>query len=261
MRVWQADIYQRQETAKNWSLLICDSQGTIIHQASCSQVTTNWLMSQVEIASKIAFPHLIQVFRPQSLQFFTPVVQQLGIELEATRRTPALKAHLRENQINIDLDKPPPQALPAHLWGEKWQFVSFPAADLLEFFQERPLPIMKIESELLPLNLGIASTVSIPGIVIYGGKQSMYLARWLEAENPVSINYISQESGKSGGLVLESALVNRWILATFEDVEVAQAAERYERRKQDSKGLHFLVVQPDDSGMTYTGFWLLKTES
>ncbi|NEQ67039.1 MAG: DUF1092 family protein, partial [Symploca sp. SIO2D2] len=23
-------------------------------------------------------------------------------------------------------------------------------------------------------------------------------------------------------------------------------------------GLHFLLVQPDDSGMTYTGFWLLQ---
>jgi hypothetical protein len=52
--------------------------------------------------------------------------------------------------------------------------------------------------------------------------------------------------------------VDRWILVTFEDAEVAQAAQVYEQRKQQSQGLHFLLVQPDDSGITYTGFWLLQ---
>jgi hypothetical protein len=46
-------------------------------------------------------------------------------------------------------------------------------------------------------------------------------------------------------------------VATFEDREVAAAAANYEQRKQLSQGLHFLLVQPDESGMTYSGFWLL----
>ncbi|HEY9750428.1 MAG TPA: Tab2 family RNA-binding protein, partial [Allocoleopsis sp.] len=51
---------------------------------------------------------------------------------------------------------------------------------------------------------------------------------------------------------------DRWVLATFEDAEVRAAAQAYEQRKQAAQGLHFLLVQPDDSGMTYSGFWLLQ---
>jgi hypothetical protein len=264
MIIWQVDIYQNPLQDKNrgleWQLLICDTQGTIIHQGSSFQVSSDWLISQLQIASKNSSPSIIRVFRPQTLAMLTPVTKQLGISLQGTRRTYPLKRHLQQRQIKIKLEQSPPQSLPANLWGEQWRFATFAAAEMIEFFQERPLPIIGIETELLPLNLGLASTAAIPGLVIYGGKQSMRLARWVDAQNPVSIHYIAQEVGKSGGLVLESSLIDRWILATFEDSEVAEAAQRYETRKQESKELHFLVVQPDDSGMTYTGFWLLKTE-
>ncbi len=43
-------------------------------------------------------------------------------------------------------------------------------------------------------------------------------------------------------------------VATFEDQEVL-LAQVYEQRKNQSQGLHFLLVQPDDLGMTYSGFW------
>ncbi len=108
-----------------------------------------------------------------------------------------------------------------------------------------------------PLNLGLASTLAVPGVVIYGGRRSLPLARWLKEARPVALSYIA---GAPDGLVLEASLVDRWIVATFEDSEVTAAAKIYEQRKQQSNGLHFLLVQPDDSGMTYTGFWLLKAE-
>jgi hypothetical protein len=85
----------------------------------------------------------------------------------------------------------------------------------------------------------------------------MQLARWFQSVRPVALNYIP---GPPDGLILEAGLVDRWVVATFEDPEVAQAARRYQQRKQHSQGLHFLLVQPDNSGMTYTGFWLLKPE-
>jgi hypothetical protein len=160
-----------------------------------------------------------------------------------------------------NLDKPPPQPLPDNLWGEEWRFAAFPAGDLVEFFRDRPIPIREIPELFLPINLGIASTLLIPGVVIYGGKKSMVLARWLQNANPVSLNYIPTEEGESGGLVLEAGLIERWIIATFSDPEVARAAETYETRKQASQGVHFLLVQPDDSGITYSGFWLLKKET
>ncbi|TVQ65436.1 MAG: DUF1092 family protein, partial [Spirulina sp. DLM2.Bin59] len=29
------------------------------------------------------------------------------------------------------------------------------------------------------------------------------------------------------------------------------------QQRQASRGLHFLLIQPDDSAITFTGFWLL----
>lgn len=109
----------------------------------------------------------------------------------------------------------------------------------------------------LPINLGLASTVKIPGIVIYGGRQSMRLARWFQEVRPVELNYIA---GAPDGFVLEAGLIDRWVVVTFEDKEVGAASQNYQQRKQESKGLHFLLIQPDDSGMTYSGFWLLRDE-
>ncbi|MGL5135621.1 MAG: Tab2 family RNA-binding protein, partial [Planktothrix sp.] len=109
----------------------------------------------------------------------------------------------------------------------------------------------------LPINMGLASVVAIPGIIINGGKKSMRLARWLEEIQPFACNYMA---GSPDGLILESGLVDRWVMATFQDSEVTQAGQTFEVRKHLAKGLHFLLVQPDDSGMTVSGIWLLKGE-
>jgi hypothetical protein len=111
---------------------------------------------------------------------------------------------------------------------------------------------------LSPIQLQIPSTAAIPGVIITGGRRSMPLARWLQRVRPVTLNYIP---GDPDGLILEAGLVERWVLTTFEDAEVIAAAITFRQRQQTAKGLHFLLVQPDDSGITYSGFWLLqKTE-
>ena len=155
-------------------------------------------------------------------------------------------------------DRPPPQPLPEDIWGENWNFVSIKANDIISFTRDRPMPIKHIPEVLHPIKLGIDSETAIPGIVVYGGKKSLVLARWLDQQEPVALNYIPTEVGKAGGLVLEAGLVDRWIFATFESEAIAQAAKNYEQQKQASRGLHFLLVRPDDSGMTYSGFWLLQ---
>jgi hypothetical protein len=276
MGVWQVDFYRRPLRDANgqvlWELLICEATGTFTYDALCPQkaIDTDWLVSQFrEAASPIGLPDVIQVFRPQSLNLLTSAAQQLGIAVEATRRTPALKQWLQERasqytkQDNytgeaynpIALDKPPPLPLPENLWGDRWRFATLPAGNVEELFAERLIPILQMPEFLLPLSLGLASTVAVPGVVIDGGRQSMQLARWLQDAKPIALNYIV---GTPDGLVLEAGLVDRWVVATFEDKEVAAAAQTYEQRKQLSRGLHFLLVQPDDSGMTYTGFWLLQ---
>ncbi|HAZ44299.1 MAG TPA: hypothetical protein DDW76_09970 [Cyanobacteria bacterium UBA11369] len=275
MMIWQADFYRRplkDEKGKPlWELSICDETGNFKHQAFCPQSEANatWLANQFRIASSGKLPDKIQVFRPQSLSLIETAAQQLGIAVEATRRTNTLKQWLQEKAQqyphmsnytgepyqSITLDKPPPVPLPENLWGEQWRFATLPAGDIKDAFAEKPIPILEMPEFLLPFNLGIASTVSVPGVIIYGGRQSMRLARWIEESRPFALNYIA---GAPDGLILEAGLIDRWIVATFEDKEVSQSAQIYEQRKALSKGLHFLLVQPDDSGMTYTGFWLLR---
>ncbi|MBD6618026.1 DUF1092 family protein [Komarekiella sp. 'clone 1'] len=263
MKIWQADFYRSplRDAAGQvlWELLICDATRSFEYEASCPQSAANssWVAEQLELAGGEKLPDIIQVFRPQSLSLIEAAGRNLGINVQPNRRTFALKQWLQEKQYPLALEKPPPAPLPENLWGEQWRFASLPANDVETRFSDRPIPHLHMPEFLKPMNIGLASTVPIPGVVIYGGRQSLPLARWLHQARPVALNYIS---GAPDGLVLEAGLVDRWIVATFEDPEVTAAAKMYEQRKQLSRGLHFLLVQPDDSGMTYSGFWLLRTE-
>ena len=276
MKIWQIDFYYfpwlKSEASQKWKLIICDRAGSLVYEAECeqSQANGNWLTKQLELALKKEKPAKIQVFRPQAFGLLSQAAAQLDIEVEATRNTTGLKEELKRQTSKyggqmpgynpLALDRPPPQPLPENLWGEEWNFVSIAAGDIEQMFGDRPIPVLSLPESLLPINSGISSEVIVPGIVIYGGRKSLQIVRWLEMQQPVSLNYIPTEVGKSGGLVLEVGLVDRWVFATFEDEAIAKVARNYEQHKQKSKGLHFLLVQPDDSGMTYTGFWLLKDE-
>ncbi|OCR02200.1 hypothetical protein BCD67_06170 [Oscillatoriales cyanobacterium USR001] len=276
MVIWQIDFYRRplkNETGeKLWELLICDSTGSFTFSAFCpqSQADSAWITEQLqrEIQGKV-LPDMIQVFRPQSLSLIEYTAKNLGIKVEATQRTIALK-NLLESRAKVYpkmanytgepynpviLESPPPFPLPENLWGERWRFAALPAGKIEDTFKSRPLPILEMPESLLPLNLGLASTILVPGVIIDGGRQSMRLARWFQEAKPVDLSYIP---GSHDGLILEAGLVDRWVVATFEDSEVKAAGEIYQQRKQLSQGLHFLLVQPDNSGMTYTGFWLLQ---
>jgi hypothetical protein len=260
MLIWQVDFYHFLDNYPQiiWDLLICDANGDFRYKASCPQSEANstWLREQLKLAGEKGLPDKIQVFRPQSLSLLEVAADNLNIPVEATRRTAALKLWLEAEKYAISIEKLPPMPLPEKLWGEKWQFATFPAGSIVDEFSDRLIPILEIPDYLQPINLGIASTTAIPGVIIYGGRQSMQIARWLKQVQPVSLNYIA---GAPDGLILEAGLADRWVIATFEDSEVAIAAKNYQSRQQQSHGLHFLLIQPDDSGMTYSGFWLLQS--
>ncbi len=278
-KIWQADFYKSNATFSiaaaivtpdsPWRLLICDRRGNLVIEAHCPQKTATvaWLTGQLMPLIAANPPHLIQCFRPQSLGLIQAAVQTWGIPVEATRRTPALKRLLSQNQPPVfngngalALEPAPPQPLPEAIWGEKWRFGSVLAGDLADFWGDRPIPYRGLPDFLLPIHLGLASTVVIPGMVIYGGRQSLRLAQWLAENKPFALNFIANEPGLSGGVILEADLSDRWILATFQDAEVAQAAQTFQEQKKRCQGLHFLLVQPDDSGVTESGFWLLQDE-
>lgn len=276
MTVWQADFYRRplRDAAGHplWELVVCDSGGTFYANAFCPQPDANaaWLSQQLQgIGRDRPLPQTIQVFRPQSVSLLQAACQPLGIAVEPTRRTPALKQRLIEQSAEyrqmenytgqpynpVDLEKPPPVPVPENLWGEQWRFAAIAANELVLAFADKPIPIVEMPDALLPVNLNLPSTRLIPGVVIYGGRQSMRLARWLHETRPVSLNYIP---GDPDGLILEAGLVDRYVVATFDDPDVVAAATTFQQRQQDSRGLHFLLVQPDDSGVTYSGLWLLQ---
>ena len=272
MKKWQVDFNHYPVAPRQWELVICDRAAKFVYIANCesSQANSEWLERQLIAAAKGKLPDLIQVFRPQALGLLTVAAKKLGISIEATRHTPDLKnivyqralEYASNNKIPnynpLAIDRPPPEPLPENLWGEEWQIANIAAGEIVDLFNDRPLPIKDVPEEFYPLNLGIASNVPIPGIVVYGGRNSLVLARWLEQQKPVFLKYIPTQVGQSGGLILETGLIDRWIFNTFEGDNAAKIAEDYEQKKQQSQGLHFLLIQPDNSGMTYTGFWLLK---
>jgi hypothetical protein len=280
MVVWQADFYRRplQDEAGNplWELVVCDPTGTLVARRTCPQVEVGspWLVQQLQglTGATTSPPQSIQVFRPQCLSLMQTACDALGIKLEATRQTPALKRLLRELARHyptqpgytgqpyepVKLEQPPPSPVPEPFLGERWRFGSIAAGDLEPAFRDRPIPIRSMPPERLPVNLQLASTTPIPGVIIDGGRQSMRLARWLQKQVPVSLHYIS---GDPDGLILETGLVDRWVLFTFDDPEVRTAAQTYQVRLQASGGLHFLLIQPDDTGVTYSGLWLLMAAS
>lgn len=279
MAIWEVDCYRRplQDAGGNplWELTICDSEGGLRYSAMCPQsgVSSEWVTREMKrvLETECAMPEQVRVFRPQALNLLEAACGTIAVPLIPTRRTPTLKQYLRQLAQEypahsgytgqaydpVAIDKPPPLPLDENLLGQQWQFAALPAADLADAFTGRMIPILELPEELLPLKLGLASTTPVPGVVIEGGRRSLRLAQWIQESRPFSLNYIA---GAPDGLVLEAGLSDRWIIATFDNAEVTTAAQEFEHRKQATQGLHFLLVQPDNAGITYSGFWLLQAE-
>ena len=272
MKTWQIDLVKLPMTATihnletPWLLLICQEDSNFKYEIlqAQNQVNLNWLISQIKIADAGILPDRIQVFRPQSLGLIQLAGENLNINVCPIRNLIFLKEQLtvKAQEYNlspselISIESPPPQPLPDHLWGEEWQFATLKAAALKELFSEYPIPIKSISEKVSIDNLKIGDNVDIPGTIIYGGKQSRRISQWLSETSPLSVNYLGDEAG---GLLLEAGLNDRWILVTFNDTQVSESAKTYETRKQLIKGLHFLLIAPDRTGMTYSGLWILSS--
>jgi hypothetical protein len=276
VREWQADVYRRplQDDAGNalWELVICERDRALLI-AACPQPYLNaaWLTGQLTTAMNLhGKPDRLLVFRPQSLSLLEAAAEALGILVQGSRHTPELKALLQYRADDyptlpnytgqpynpIALDRPPPVPLSDALWGDRWRFAAIPSGDFMLAFAEKPIPIRSIPDRVLPQQIGLASTTPIPGVIIDGGRTSMRLARWIQDQDPVAVQYIP---GAPDGLIMDAGLVDRWILTTFNDADVSAAGQTYQHRLVDSQGLHFLLIQPDDSGITYTALWLLRS--
>jgi hypothetical protein len=276
MITWQADLHRPPLTSPDhrplWELLLCNgdfsfSYGALVPQSDLSK---DWVTDQLKLATQRAgvTPDTIQVFRPQALSLLTIACDNLGIAVEPSRHTFTLHQWLRQRakwyptQANalpvaynpLHIEAPPPVPLPENLWGDRWGFTALTAGDFEQTLPYEPIPLCHLPPALMPSHLGLASTTPLPGVVIDAGRQAMALAQWLQSQHPAWLTYIP---GDPDGLILEAGLCDRWVMTTCHDDEVARAAQQFKQRKQASQGLHFLLVRPDDSGMTTTGLWLL----
>jgi hypothetical protein len=149
----------------------------------------------------------------------------------------------------------PPQPLPENLWGDHWQFMSLPAEDLEFRLWERPIPVRDAAPLALPSQQNLGASATIPGILINAGRQAMKLSRWLLDRQPEQLVAVNLELG---AVILTTVQRERWILATYQDAMVRESAQTFESRKAQCSNIHFLLIQPDDSGITHTGLWILK---
>lgn len=277
MTVWEVDCYRRpcqdDHGKPLWELLLCDRAFEFTYGAMVSQTqaTAAWVQEHLAIAcTKAGYtPSALHGFRPQTIALLQPAATALGIAVVPTRHTPTLKQWLVQRakwyptQANFSgeaydplaLERPAPVPIPESLWGDQWRFGAVAATDFQTGLATEPIPIQTVPSQWLPLALGLASSTAIPGVIIDGGRRALPLAQWLATQGPVALNAIA---GAPDGLVLEAGLCDRWILATYDDPQVQTAAQTFRQRQADALGLHFLLVRPDDSGMTYTGLWLLR---
>jgi hypothetical protein len=277
MMIWQADLHRPPLVSPGgdplWEILLCSADFSFSYGATAPQtaITKAWVTDQVRTAVQKAggAPATIQVFRPQALSLLTASCEFLGIAVEPCRHTATLHQWLRQraqwypSQPNalpvpydpLHIESPPPLPLPDHLWGDQWGFTALAAYDFEQTLPHEPIPLRQLPQELLPSRLGLASTTPIPGVIIDAGRQAMPLAQWIQAQKPAWLSFIR---GEPDGLILEVGLCDRWVLTTASDPEITQAGQRFEQRQRASEGLHFLLVRPDDSGITTTGLWLLQ---
>lgn len=275
MAVWQVDFYQRPVCDRDgtplWELCVVIPDRNFQTSAWCVQTEANSAWIAARFAEIGTPPGALHVFRPEALSLIKTAGQAIGTTTIATRRTIALKRYLqtraaeyiRIDGFNADLartydplavGRPAPVPLDDGLQGDRWRFASL-TPEALDAVLARPIRFKSAPEALHPLRLGLASTAQIPGIVFDAGRRSLHLARWIDRQLPVAIDYIP---GQPDGLVLEVGLADRWVLATFDDTDVAAAGQLYRERRDTAQGLHFLLIRPDDSDMTYTGLWLLQ---
>ncbi|NJK29758.1 MAG: DUF1092 family protein [Acaryochloris sp. SU_5_25] len=277
-KVWQVDFDRRplQDTEGYplWELVVYDPQTQMACQRWCPEpdVSSLWLAAQLQELFMLMAPkptHL-QVFRPRTLSILQEISERLGIILEAQRRTMGLKQVLQMRSQHYPqmseytgqaydplwVEQLPPQPLPEALWGEQWQFVTLAATELESGLLQRPIPLQDIPSQLLPSQLSLAVTTPVPGVLINGGRRSMQLAQWIQQRQPMTL---TARRAELSGLILAAGLNERYVLVTYDDPDMVLVAQKFEQDQHNSQGLHFLLIQPDDSGVTYTGLWLLST--
>ncbi len=278
--IWELDFYSRPITDENkkklWEVLICESPTSIDADESSlfryaeycpnSSVNSAWLGEALQRAIDQAGmqPDRIRFFRQAMNNMITKACSDVGVPCQPSRRTFTLNAWIKDRTENVypqvegyvagsnatvAFPTTPPQPLPDALRGQKWGTVALEAsafADLNEWAIDF--------GESFPLSgFGLEPTTLVPGMIIYSGR-ALAMAAWMSGLELSTVKYDTIDGQQ---LVLETGVIDRWILTPLVNMPLQVEAKQFEERKKAAGGVHFIAIQDSPESEKFAGFWLL----
>jgi len=280
---WELDYYSRPiveaDGKKRWELLICSTPDPSLVEAvepfrwarSCPAGSVNslWLREALQEALDAAAdqglgrPRRLRCWRASMRTMVQRAAEGLGLELVPSRRCYALVEWLREREASVYPAeegylcgplaplpapiRPIPVPLPEAVRGDRWSWVSLPAATLAE------APEWQTGfASLLPLPEGIDPQAPVTGLRLVSRSRALAISGWLAGLEPVRLEIDGEQ------LVLEAALEDRWLVAVLSTEEAAAAASAFALAREQAGGLQFIAVQSDENAPGFEGFWILR---
>jgi len=280
---WELDYYSRPiveaDGKKRWELLICSTPDPALVEAaepfrwarSCPAGSVNslWLREALQEALDAAAdqglgrPRRLRCWRASMRTMVQRAAEGLGLELVPSRRCYTLVEWLREREASVYPAeegylcgplapmpapiRPIPVPLPEAVRGDRWSWVSLPAAALAES------PEWETGfASLLPLPEGIDPQAPVTGLRLVSRSRALAISGWLAGLEPVRLEIDGEQ------LVLEAALEDRWLVAMLSNEEAAAAAAAFALAREQAGGLQFIAVQSDENAPGFEGFWILR---
>lgn len=279
--VWELDFYSRpildENNKKRWEVLISEGtqavnanlEGLFRYSKFLSNTEVNSIHLKAAIQDAIAQapspPSRIRFFRFSMQNMITRACEELGIAVQPSRRTLALKQWMdyRKQSVypkepgytntptpSVGAPPPAPRALPDALIGRQWALVNLAATELMGM-PEWPIDF----GEAFPLTLaGIDEEATIPGLVIFSSR-ALPLAGWLAG---LEVSELRVEPSKPPRLLLETGTADSWIIAPLTNAQLQQEGEVFESTKSQVNQVHFLAVQSAPESESFAGFWLMQ---
>lgn len=281
IKVWEIDFYSRpildERQKKIWELLVCTPDRTFEYTKYCAgseanarwleatlmEVMEEWQQSQgLEAGIK---PDKIRFFRRQMSNIISRACKAIGVPSQASRRTFGIYQWLLERSQQVypkhpgyqPLMAPPAEFEPAEalplpdaLVGQGWSVVTLPVKAFAEM-ADWDIAF----SDVFPLDLlGLEPDAMIPGLLFFS-ERAMPLAGWMSG---LELACLTFEPTPTPRLLLETGLIERWVIAGLGDPQLRAEIEAFERTKRSVQQVHFLAVQSSPEAEDFAGFWLLQ---
>ncbi|MEL6382245.1 MAG: Tab2/Atab2 family RNA-binding protein [Cyanobacteria bacterium J06626_18] len=279
--VWEIDFYSRpildDNNKKRWEILISEGLQTVNAEPEnlfrYSQFLPNTEVNSIRLKEAIEAaiaeapepPSRIRFFRFSMQNMITRACEELGIAVQPSRRTLALKQWMdyRKQSVypqepgytdkpspSVGAPPPAPNPLPDALIGQQWALVNLRARELADM-PEWPIDF----GEAFPLSVaGIDADTIVPGLIIFSSR-ALPMAGWLSG---LEISELRVEASQRPRLILETGTADSWVVAALNTPALKQEADAFEAAKTTANQVHFLAVQSDPETESFAGFWLMQ---